>query len=314
MLQYRHFVWVALLLVGIAVAGTGLMSIQDSPPGRASAASGGVTEIKLSLPSHDRCDDPDQPTICTLATGTTFTISVDLLNPPAVGYILAQAWLDYDNQGLVHNPIPAPIWPDLEPASFLTIDDVGNHGAQAGGLSGFIAPVPASFYAGSLYTFDFTCTASPSTSTLKLIPSPDPPAGTSGSLLTNADPGGSKTVPKVGELTVECLGLPEPGDTDGDGCSDQQEFGNDETKGGRRNYLNPWDYFDTNGDQFIDLPNDILGVIQHFAPQGQPPYDVQFDCGHRDGETLWSMTAPDGVIDLPIDILGVIYQFGHSCQ
>ena len=105
-----------------------------------------------------------------------------------------------------------------------------------------------------------------------------------------------------------------PGDTDGDGCSNEREFGSDETLGGQRDYLNPWDFFDTNGDQVIDLPNDILGVIQHFAPLGGPPYDVAFDRGHRDGETLWSMTAPDGVIDLPIDILGVIYQFGHNCQ
>ena len=40
----------------------------------------------------------------------------------------------------------------------------------------------------------------------------------------------------------------------------------------------------------------------------------QFDRGHRDGKTPWSMTAPDGVIDLPIDILGVIYQYNRNCQ
>ncbi len=131
---------------------------------------------------------------------------------------------------------------------------------------------------------------------------------------------GGHTFAKLGDLTVECVGLPEPGDTDGDGCSDAKEFGMDETLGGRRDYLNPWDFFDVYGpgqsptlDGVIDLPNDVLGVIQHFAPQGQPPYEVSFDRGHRDGEILWNMTAPDGVIDLPIDILGVIYQFGHNC-
>ncbi len=64
----------------------------------------------------------------------------------------------------------------------------------------------------------------------------------------------------------------------------------------------------------IDLPNDVLGVIQQFAPSGAPPYDVRFDRGHRDGETLWSMTAPDGVTDLPNDVLGVIQQFNHDCS
>ena len=52
----------------------------------------------------------------------------------------------------------------------------------------------------------------------------------------------------------------------------------------------------------------------HFSPQGQPPYDVQFDRGPSSGPNPWNMTAPDGVIDIPNDILGVILQHGHSCQ
>ncbi len=112
---------------------------------------------------------------------------------------------------------------------------------------------------------------------------------------------------------------PEPGDTDGDGCSDQRENGPDETLGGQRNYKNPWDFYDVVGggggppDGVIDLPNDILGVILHFSPQGQPPYDVQFDRGPKLTGLPWNMTAPDGVIDLPNDILGVILQHGHRC-
>ena len=71
---------------------------------------------------------------------------------------------------------------------------------------------------------------------------------------------------------------PEPGDTDGDGCSDVRENGPDETLGGLRDYKNPYDFYDVLGpeaalpaDGVIDLPNDILGVILHFSPQGQPP-------------------------------------------
>ena len=115
--------------------------------------------------------------------------------------------------------------------------------------------------------------------------------------------------------------MPEPGDTDGDGCSDQRENGPDETLGGLRDYLNPHDFYDVLGpgaalpkDKIIDLPNDILGVIQHFAPLGtEAEYDVNFDRGPSLGPNAWNMTAPDGVIDLPNDILGVILQFGHSC-
>ncbi len=109
-------------------------------------------------------------------------------------------------------------------------------------------------------------------------------------------------------------------DTDGDSCSDGQEVGNDETKGGLRDPLNPWDFYDVVGagggppDGIIDLPNDILAVVLHFSPSGGAPYGVQFDRGPSAGPYGWSMTAPDGVIDLPNDIMGVILQHGHSCQ
>ena len=114
---------------------------------------------------------------------------------------------------------------------------------------------------------------------------------------------------------------PEPGDTDGDGCSDQRENGPDETLGGQRDYKNPHDFYDVLGpgaalprDGVVDLPNDILGVIQHFSPSGAAPYDAQFDRGPWTGPNSWNATqGPDGVIDLPNDILGVILQFNHRC-
>ncbi len=85
--------------------------------------------------------------------------------------------------------------------------------------------------------------------------------------------------------------------------------------GGQRDADNPWDYYDMNGDGIIDLPNDILGVIQHYAPTStEPTYDVNFDRGPSAGPNVWNMTAPDGVIDLTNDILGVIQQYLHSCQ
>ena len=93
------------------------------------------------------------------------------------------------------------------------------------------------------------------------------------------------------------------------------ENGPDETLGGLRDYLNPNDHYDVNADQIIDLTNDVLGVIQHYAPLGtEPEYDVAFDRGPTAGPNVWNMTAPDGVIDLTNDILGVIQQYLHSCQ
>ena len=126
----------------------------------------------------------------------------------------------------------------------------------------------------------------------------------------------------LANFTLGCTPkLPHPGDTDGDGCSDARENGPDETLGGQRNYLDPNDYFDVYGpfqsltlDGFIDLPNDILGVIQHYAPLGGPLYDVRFDRGPQIGANVWQKGPPDGVIDLPNDILGVIQQFQHNCS
>ena len=131
-------------------------------------------------------------------------------------------------------------------------------------------------------------------------------------------------------LTITCGGelvlptdTPQPidlSDTDGDGCSDQREYGPDQMLGGMRNYLNPNDFYDVLGagggppDGIVDLPNDILGVILRFAPDGAAPYDVAYDRGPSAGPNPWNMTAPDGVIDLPNDTLGVILQFNHDCR
>ena len=109
-------------------------------------------------------------------------------------------------------------------------------------------------------------------------------------------------------------------DDDNDGCTDVQELGLDETLGGLRYPQNPWDFYDVAGlsgatpDGVIDLLFDILGVLQHYAPTGDPPYDAHYDRGPSTGPNPWNMTAPDGSIDLLNDILGVIAQHGHDCR
>ena len=134
-----------------------------------------------------------------------------------------------------------------------------------------------------------------------------------------SDSGGGKLVFNM-EAAQKAI---KPGDTDGDGCADVHENGLDETQGGQRDWQNPNDFYDAAGsplppqngapDGVIDLPNDILGVIQHH-PAGTLGYYVQFDRGTWTGPNSWNQTqGPDGVIDLPNDILGVILQFSHRC-
>jgi hypothetical protein len=113
------------------------------------------------------------------------------------------------------------------------------------------------------------------------------------------------------------------GDTDGDGCSDLTENGLDPEHGGRRNYLNPWDFYDPNGDGTIDLFLDIFDVAMAFGftpadpgyhqglDRSAPPSAIEEpDPSMREP---WDMGPPDGQISLFVDIFGVARQFGHKC-
>lgn len=110
-------------------------------------------------------------------------------------------------------------------------------------------------------------------------------------------------------------------DNDNDGCADEAELQTaigSEITGGRRDPNNPWDFYDTDGDQVVDL-DDIFDVAFAFGletgSRGGGPYDERFDrSGPAPGADSWGMRAPDGSIDLFTDILGVAAQFGHNCQ
>ena len=224
------------------------------------------------------------------------------------------------------------IWPDLDPAAAVR-GEPGPGLLSLGGLTSIGLSPPPSTFEGNIISVQMTCPSSPIQATVNLLPYDDPIALTFGSGCL--EPGLTIVVPKVGSLTIDCLVLPTPTptatptdtptptpsatptplpvDTDGDGCTDDRENSFDETLGGLRDYLNPWDFYDVDGDREITLFGDILGVINHYSLDGSPPYDVQFDRGPSAGPNPWNMTAPDGSIDLLNDILGVILQHGHDC-
>ena len=120
---------------------------------------------------------------------------------------------------------------------------------------------------------------------------------------------------EVGKVGVDAHATVDfDGDTVPDGV-EVTEVGTKEFLCGHRDPFNRNDYYDVSKpkDGVIDLPNDILGVILHFAPGGYPPGDENWDrpptmAGALLGST-WNRGNPDGVIDLPNDILGVILQF-----
>ncbi|MGB2694263.1 MAG: flexitail domain-containing putative surface protein [Dehalococcoidia bacterium] len=117
-------------------------------------------------------------------------------------------------------------------------------------------------------------------------------------------------------------------DTDSDGCENALENGTNAALGGRRNYLNFWDFFDTPGpanvrDHAVSV-GDIFRVVGRFgatgdlsmSPLAMPPasgYHTAFDRSSTvPGGDSWDLQPPDGVIATN-DILFSVIQFGHSC-
>ncbi|OGO49693.1 MAG: hypothetical protein A2148_00550 [Chloroflexi bacterium RBG_16_68_14] len=105
-------------------------------------------------------------------------------------------------------------------------------------------------------------------------------------------------------------------DTDGDGCRDGVELSFPANFGGLRNPLNQWDFFDFNGDKYIDAPNDILQVMLRYSANPALPYDARADRGplKQGAQYPWNRTAPDGRIDAPNDILSIKLQYQHDCR
>jgi hypothetical protein len=115
-----------------------------------------------------------------------------------------------------------------------------------------------------------------------------------------------------------------PGDTDGDGCPDadeQQTAIGSETSGGRRDYLNPNDYFNPSGDGENRI-DDILSVINQYFDDdddgnpGLPPYEPGYN-PNTDRTSLgpdqWDLGPPNGEQRID-DVLAIIYQYFHDCS
>ncbi|MEX2158570.1 MAG: flexitail domain-containing putative surface protein [Dehalococcoidia bacterium] len=130
----------------------------------------------------------------------------------------------------------------------------------------------------------------------------------------------------AGSVRVLHCGTPgcEP-DTDADQCNDAYELfttPGSEATGGLRDPLNPYDFYDTDGNRVIDLFIDIFNVANAFGddadsdPPGEPDgYDATLDRSAAPmGMDVWDMGPPDGTIDLFTDIFGVAYQYGHDCS
>jgi hypothetical protein len=118
-------------------------------------------------------------------------------------------------------------------------------------------------------------------------------------------------------LEVLTLGTnPLLADTDADGCSDGRELGPDPTLGGERDPLYFWDFFDANGNRFVDLTDTLL-VISHFGHQYNggayvDGIDNVLDRDSPNPSQLWRTAEANDGISLT-DALASLRSFGHGC-
>ncbi|MGH3521583.1 MAG: hypothetical protein ACRDU4_01845, partial [Mycobacterium sp.] len=177
----------------------------------------------------DNCDTRGGPTTCSLTAGSTFTLKA-FLDADIYTYDFEYVSLQF---GGVHavDPHPKAMWPGC------AIEVFGTTASTAADGCGTAIGAPGTNYTGLLSTFNFRCDAS---GTISMI------HGGADTLLVNSYYG---TLYAEGDgtsetLTINCVApLAYPGDTDGDGCPDVREQGINMMMGGRRDFLNPWDWW-----------------------------------------------------------------------
>jgi hypothetical protein len=119
-----------------------------------------------------------------------------------------------------------------------------------------------------------------------------------------------------GRTGSSCAGGLQFADQDGDGCPDRDELGDNPDRGGQRNPLYFWDFFDTPPRDAAISSGDIMAVVAHFGGVAGPPpifnYGAEFDRTPL-GPDPWDLGPPDGVVSIA-DIMLVVAQFGDTCR
>ncbi len=100
-------------------------------------------------------------------------------------------------------------------------------------------------------------------------------------------------------------------DRDGDGCTNNQELGPNQNSGGRRNFLNPWDYMNPSHDGKNRIDDVLLAVQAYFIDAGSPGYSPDTDRTML-GPNGWNLGPPNGLQRVD-DILNSVHQYFHDC-
>jgi hypothetical protein len=253
---------------------------------------------------------------CALEVGQTFSVDVMATQPPEdyTGYQIVLQWsgnINLVNQtGTSENR-----WPPCAPQ--YATEDKSKANTYILGCKPGILP-DGSNYTGALANIHFVCKA-PGTAQLDLVGGPGSQVSfyshlpSSGPSVRVYLKGIFKGPRELGDyLQITCAGKQaEPFDTDGDGCSDQRENGPSETLGGRRNFLNPYDYFNPTGDKQNRM-DDVLAVMAHYFTDADGPNYFWYYDRTAWGPNPWNLGPPNGQVRLD-DILAIIAQYFHDC-
>ena len=214
--QRRSFVGGGSLLLAIAVALAVavvvlVVFVHDSVSPAHADIDGAAMSLRVDVSQQTGCPDGLVAGKVCMGQGQKFDVIVVAATIPSLGYGLAQAFIDYDTQGLVHKKNTVALWPDCSHDTFLVHQDESNDNASAGCLTGLLTQ-PKSNHEGDLYSFSLTCTEGDSSSLIDLLPSGDAEAGTSGALYGEPSAVGSgRIVPKVAGIIVNCVPCPPQG-------------------------------------------------------------------------------------------------------
>ena len=161
--------------------------------------SGPAMSIAIDPATTEECSFAPPGSICVNAVGTfDVLVSADVI--PITGYVLAQAWIDFDSSGIVWSS-STTVWPDCDVAT--DIGGVSGNAALQACLTGITPPQPPSYYQGILFRMSLSCNGLASNSVLKLIPFGTPPANNNGALYVDGD--SVPWIPNVGDdLSVTC--------------------------------------------------------------------------------------------------------------
>ena len=201
----------ALPLLAVAVAGI-VFAFGNSSQTTEAATDGAAMSLRVDSSQTFDCAGGAVPGKVCVPLGSVFDLIVVADAVPLTnGYILAQAYIAYGSnleQKKTDGPLgpttnSTMIWPDGEAATFLTAQFPAVPATSVGALTQLLPPQPPSFYKGDLFSIELTCTTSQSSSSVDLLPSGDPVAGTSGGLFIEFG-SGDQIIPAGTGLNINC--------------------------------------------------------------------------------------------------------------